>query len=549
MITMLAFSCYEDKGNYDYDYSVNDINVVMRSVYGTRMEAQTFTITPTIEQSRYTGTDNLSFAWFVSDNPNEKGTEFGTDDHINIVIDPAEANFRYNRFFRLYITDVLTGIEQMFFTELRIAKPYEGAWMILHHQEGISRIASLEYLGNDMVIDNDAYYSKTGHRLSGTGYSLGVFHAYSPKQGNSSLTAFFAFTSNPEESGMLAQDDNFRLVANTQRMFPVDLASFDPAKIYGCRRMIGGGVIASNGYVFQGANNSGAMGRAVLDNAAAEDSPDFYISHIAMVSQSYLLFDGLNNRFLQLYTRDNTTWVGWSGIPDMTRGRIERIRNTPLNNQSIDPNNIGSDKQMVYMGSGHYLGFNNTAPWQRYTMYAYAVNRDTPKSHIFVFHSRPMLTVGDNSDPAPFTEYYVIDTPAGVDGNTLMASSIEYNRILFYAIDNKIYRLDFALAESQPTLIWQHPDPGATPIALKFADDTSSNRDIGSNYPDAIFPLDRTLGIAYNMPDGSGELVVLVLNSAGRAEEGMHGGFPTVQRHTVSADGRKFGAIKDIVFI
>lgn len=62
--------------------------------------------------------------------------------------------------------------------------------------------------------------------------------------------------------------------------------------------------------------------------------------------------------------------------------------------------------------------------------------------------------------------------------------------------------------------------------------------DTFSDYGHSVF---RSLGIAFNLPNGKGEFVVLNLNSSGRVDK--NGTFPSEQVH------EGFGSIKDIMFI
>ena len=550
VVTLLALSCYEDKGNYDYNDDVNSLIVTIDRVYGSRKVASTFVIEPEVEQTHYKGTDNLRHSWWISHQELSKGEEVGTTPRLEIEIDPADPDFKYNYYIQYYITDTITGATRMFPTQLRIAMPYQGAWMVLHQQEDSPRLGSVEYVGDQTAIDNDAFYSETGNRLSGTGYSLGVMNGYNSNNrfGNNSVCMFYMFTSNPAESGFYAQDKGFQRLGNTTMMFPEDLPYFDASKVTACcRPQVSGGVIASNGEVFQGSVNAATMGRTELSPAAALDHTDYHITHATTASQVYLAFDGLHNRFFSVYTRENT-WRGvWTGAPDRRQmGKFEYIAKHPTNVQSINPDNIGDDKQMVYLGPGYFTGRAvEIAPWQCFAMYAFAVGRTIPRSYVFEFSSRAMLTPGGADEPAPFSNYFVIDTPPGVTGSTPMASSWAFNRILFYAIGNRIYKLDFAASGGVSTMIYQHPNPEAKIVSFKMA------RSIDDPYNtfNEMLPAARTLGAGFNLPDGSGELVVLILNTAGIAEEGMFGDFPTIQRYSTSTNGQKFGEIKDIAYI
>ena len=150
---------------------------------------------------------------------------------------------------------------------------------------------------------------------------------------------------------------------------------------------------------------------------------------------------------------------------------------------------------------------------------------------------------GSDEEYYPFTYYAAFPLPSGIEVNTPMASSCSFNRLLFYAVDNKIYRLDFG-AGGTSTLIYQHPDPTAKVEIMRFArKDVGSKRetdynDTFSDYGHSVF---RSLGIAFNLPFGKVEFVVLNLISSGRVDK--NGTFPSEQVH------EGFGSIKDIMFI
>ena len=120
-----------------------------------------------------------------------------------------------------------------------------------------------------------------------------------------------------------------------------------------------------------------------------------------------------------------------------------------------------------------------------------------------------------------------------------MTSSWEYNNILFYAVGNKIYKLDITTGNS--TLIYTHDDASAEIVQVKMAvegyTDASSNFSAASTFG---HPYARTLGAAVNTSDGKGELVILQLNSAGQIADDQK--FPSATVH------KGFGKITDIAF-
>ena len=133
---------------------------------------------------------------------------------------------------------------------------------------------------------------------------------------------------------------------------------------------------------------------------------------------------------------------------------------------------------------------------------------------------------------------FTFNTPAGVNENTPMTSSWEYNNILFYAVGNEIYKLDFSTG--QTTLIYSHPDDSAEFVDLKMGIEGYVTATGFSDYSLYGHPYSRCLGAALNTQSGEGELVVLQLNSVGKVDEDHK--FPSVQVH------KGFGKIKEIEF-
>ena len=172
--------------------------------------------------------------------------------------------------------------------------------------------------------------------------------------------------------------------------------------------------------------------------------------------------------------------------------------------------------------------------WQRYSAYAYSLGNDG-KSHVYVF--RYYNLTFDEGAPMPYR--FTFDTPAGITEDTPMASSWEYNNILFYAVGNEIFKLDFATG--QTTSIYTHPDAAATIVDLKMAVEGYVDVDeFNQGESQYGHPYSRCLGAAVNTSDGKGELVVLQLNSAGKVDSDKK--FPSTQVH------KGFGKIKEIAF-
>lgn len=538
ILSIFCFSsCYEDLGSYDYDETVNDLTIKLESVYGVRKMDTTFVIHPVITQTHRADNSNLRYVWTVNTESDQKrGDTLSREETLSMVVNTKVTDFKYIYYIRLYVTDTITGGQQMIPTIFEITKPYEAAWMVLHRQDGITKLGSIEYIGNKMVSESDAYFKERGEHLKGQPGSLGV-KVSAPMAsywGYGAASVLYCFTSDPEESGILRQDNGFELYGSIQKcIFPDHYAEFNTAnaKVSGCD---GGALAISNGRVFQG---SGYGPRMYGMFPAGEVTGTYQITHSASGPHTHMAFDAAGHRFLHCYTSANYYFESrWEFNPENEiQAKMELITKDPQNATGVDLDNIGEDKEMVYMGGGYQYGQAMIASWQRQAIYAFAKSKSTNKSYIFEFRCYPLTSRSDPDDSAPFSGFFTINTPAGVTTETPMASSSAFNRLLFYAVDNRIYRLDFGSINGSSTLIYQHPNAAKTVrmIMAREGDQTTVKMVNG-------YPANRTLGVVFEMSDGSNnEVVILNLNNAGTLDsDGIR----------IQGDG-VFGKIKDINFI
>ena len=171
---LLFVSCYDDKGNYDYE-DINTVAVELDELYSVRLDKDTtLTIVPRLSQLLQKDDENLSYVWLYSTiNHNFYGLAdregFDTvsiEPSLRFHIDPEEKNLKYEHFFRLNVFDKVTGIEYPVNTTIKLIKPYDGTWMVLHSKNGQTELGSIEYIGADIVVNEDAYYKESGKRLT-----------------------------------------------------------------------------------------------------------------------------------------------------------------------------------------------------------------------------------------------------------------------------------------------------------------------------------------------------------------------------------------------
>jgi hypothetical protein len=521
----LVAACYEDKGNYSYDESVNVVSVNIGKAYIEYLKDTTYVIRPEITQSIAGDKSNLRFTWRAStfndrelSNPTA-GDTLSRADTVAFRVNPDDADITFAYWLHFYVRDTITDTEVMFPLTFNLMRPYETAWMVLHREGSTTRLGSVVYKGDEMIVTPDAYFKERGEHLRGNPVSLGVACMIVDSYWKLNvLAALYVFTDDPAESGLLAQNKRFSLFGNMERIiYGPDYVAWNPAKATTVAGGYLGAIIVNDGKTYQGSYWGPRM--YAIEPASTVTGP-YYISHIGSGSYTKIAFDKIGRRFFyeggggnRMYYVDDTPGSEWSWVNSASERKD--VWNTIPATYSLgyDLNDVGADKEMVYIGPGA-------------STQIYALMNSTAKEESYVYN---------------FSSYYslvavdTITTPAGLTTETPCASSYDYNKILFYAVGNQIYRLDFATNQSH--LVWTHPDGGARITTLQIARGESS----GTRYASYGHSRQRTLGVVVELPGEQGELVVLQLNTAGAVD--VDGTYPAVQRH------EGFGTISDIVFI
>ncbi|MCL2560710.1 MAG: PKD-like family lipoprotein [Rikenellaceae bacterium] len=537
--TVFAGGCYEDLGNYTYR-DINEVIVKVERQYAVRRADMEYVIRPQLIQSMALDTTNLSFEWYWNTSSDQiRGTLISTRDTVAVRINPAAVPFHFNHYFRFYVKDNITGAQYMFPVHLRVIKPYEGSWMVLHEgSDGLARLGAVEYIGDEIQIEPNAYFRETGRNFTGRPVRLGVatyFMAYlAPAYSPTCL--FFCFTDNPAESGPLKADAYFEQYDTPLRfIFPEHLASFDPADIQYVGGEGRGRLMVSGGELFQGSMYDTKMYRV---SPAVDFTGNYNITHGTCSGWTQLAFDSYGKRFVHFYN-SNSANANWSNFQPATENAATfgRIRLTENSVQDVDPNSLPADQEIVFIGTGYHYGPSMVANQARHAIYGLTVSEAIGRLYFYEFHGYSLYNSGDPNDP-PFAFYNDIANTMGINTATPVASSSAYNRLLFYGNGNTVYRLDMGTEQGAVATVYEHPNPAARVVAIKAARDQMNGAGVNyttvyANYGHAVT---RSFAVAYEMPDGSGELVVLNLNTAGRREsvqEGLTG----------------FGRITDIVFI
>lgn len=534
ILGLLVASCYDDKGNYTYQ-EVNTLDVSLNKVYSVRLDKDTtVTIIPQLSQSLQENEDNLEYTWLHSTTNHNfyghgKFDTVGLEKNLNFHIDPEAKNLAYAHYFRLNVYDRITDIEYPVNTTIELIKPYVGSWMILHRKNGQTELGSVEYIGGDIVVQEDAYYEETGKRFTGKPQALMSYTTSCKYYGTGSgWNMFTVITDDPVESGVYCQWKHFEKKDSLTRMVaPLAQNSFDFQHV---TLADGDGtasaLLLSGGMLYQ----SPRAGK--IYEPAADLEGEVNITLASKISNNALLYDEAGHRFAFYYNTSDGLGVKkydplYFSESEENTNLIKAIPTRDGNVSAVNPNKLPEDQKVLYLGTGYQYA----SAWT--SVYAYALAKNDTRCFVYEFNPRGF----NYSDNASFNGYYTINIPQGLDESAVFASTPPYSGLLFYASGNTVYRLDFKQAGGKATAIYTHA--GGKAVKMKFAKRYLSS----SNAFDAYeFDVQYSLGIGFDMGNGKGDFVILNLSSTGSVG-GDSEHYPAKQVYT------DFGEITDFVFI
>lgn len=534
ILGLLVASCYDDKGNYTYQ-EVNTLDVSLNKVYSVRLDKDTtVTIIPQLSQSLQENEDNLEYTWLHSTTNHNfyghgKFDTVGLEKNLNFHIDPEAKNLAYAHYFRLNVYDRITDIEYPVNTTIELIKPYVGSWMILHRKNGQTELGSVEYIGGDIVVQEDAYYEETGKRFTGKPQALMSYTTSCKYYGTGSgWNMFTVITDDPVESGVYCQWKHFEKKDSLTRMVaPLAQNSFDFQHI---TLADGDGtasaLLLSGGMLYQ----SPRAGK--IYEPAADLEGEVNITLASKISNNALLYDEAGHRFAFYYNTSDGLGVKkydplYFSESEENTNLIKAIPTRDGNVSAVNPNKLPEDQKVLYLGTGYQYA----SAWT--SVYAYALAKNDTRCFVYEFNPRGF----NYSDNASFNGYYTINIPQGLDESAVFASTPPYSGLLFYASGNTVYRLDFKQAGGKATAIYTHA--GGKAVKMKFAKRYLSSSNAFEAYE---FDVQYSLGIGFDMGNGKGDFVILNLSSTGSVG-GDSEHYPAKQVYT------DFGEITDFVFI
>jgi len=534
ILGLLVASCYDDKGNYTYQ-EVNTLDVSLNKVYSVRLDKDTtVTIIPQLSQSLQENEDNLEYTWLHSTTNHNfyghgKFDTVGLEQNLNFHIDPEAKNLAYAHYFRLNVYDRITDIEYPVNTTIELIKPYVGSWMILHRKNGQTELGSVEYIGGDIVVQEDAYYEETGKRFTGKPQALMSYTTSCKYYGTGSgWNMFTVITDDPAEAGVYCQWKHFEKKDSLIRMVaPLAQSSFDFQHV-----TLADGDGAASALLLSGGMLYQSPRAGKIYKPAADLEGEVNITLASKISNNALLYDEAGHRFAFYYNTSDGLGVKkydplYFSESEENTNLIKAIPTRDGNVSAVNPNKLPEDQKVLYLGTGYQYA----SAWT--SVYAYALAKNDTRCFVYEFNPRGF----NYSDNASFNGYYTINIPQGLDESAVFASTPPYSGLLFYASGNTVYRLDFKQAGGKATAIYTHA--GGKAVKMKFAKRYLSSSNAFDTYE---FDVQYSLGIGFDMGNGKGDFVILNLSPTGSVG-GDSEHYPAKQVYT------DFGEITDFVFI
>lgn len=515
VVALSLYSCYEDKGNYNYG-DTNEIVIKLKNSYLAESTNTTVEIAPEITQTIREDNGNLTYTWYLLDElGNEIVDTLSCDEKLIVEInrDNEGENFSFSRKMRLAVLDNVTGLVHNKNFSVDVNRPYFNCWTILHKKNGVTKLATVEYKNGDTFFDEDAYFTLTGNNLIGEPLKLACFESLRvlyykfDTYNNAIRNGFSILTSDRAESGIYCQWDNFKQKDNFNSMiFGGHTADFDLSKIvfYG-----GSGdntCCVSGGKLFQ-SPVGGKFYRAPIDTQL---EGDIDISKISIDGFCVVMYDKAGKRFM-MFNDENASKIFDSKIFDEATENKSIIKPLPTHlNNAFDSNKI-EDEEILYIGHGY--GAKNSSG----TLYAIGYNAGS--LNIYEMNNyQPMMgtPIYPETTVRPCcVSKKTVAIPDGFTKESIIETSRGYSNMFFYTAGNTICRFDFST--NSKTVIYTHSGAIAA-TNFKFAKRQYTYLDddvaIGDNYTNW-----QKMGIVFKMADGTSEFVALHIDNTGKVDK------------------------------
>ena len=540
----LFTACYEDKGNYTYNFdSMNSIDTLIFTPATVEMlTGQTIEFTQPLTESEthkrievqvpqtlQSGLDQLDFTWIRS---YQKGKETISDTvktkgYLDVEL-PVGKTTRFN--VRLQVYDRTTGLSRYQNFAVATRPIYKNSLFFLHGKPGSVLLGNVEKVGAVTNVRSDAYklIYKDEKNPFVDAYKL-MFHYGLVAEGRDFVKKynFIVFSS----KGVVKTYDPFgmtpRLTAYKDFVVPMSAqGTFLPDKI----GMEGDPSNQSDFYYMLGKDGRFLTARTIpaFKTPATEGSvANYNVTACAISANNFVFWDARNNRFL--YVNKDDGYGIWAE---------QQAYQSQLNNPVLDAHVdfSGLKAALSPVGKKAVYGFiQYRENYDKATPYFIFRDKDAPNYYLYQLTSTAAESDKDNGGSSDEPAYTI--KAKKLEGFTpSILATVMYNtwfstNYVFYADGGDVVR--YNTNNGDKTVLYSAP-AGYTITCMKFRseDNFLYSADLG-----------RYLTIGLNKGD-NGAIAEIKLNTASDVDES----FATLF-YDADNDGRKLGNILDFQFV
>lgn len=561
--TLLLASCYEDKGNYDYNFdSLNEVDIQnvsytpeaydgmsgkMIEIQMPMTENKVQRVEAKLQQTLSDNYGNLDFSWFTAYTETERDPKTGKNVnktirdtlHTNGYVDldfPANTDRNYS--VMLQVKDKTTDLDYYARLNVKTRMLFKNSLFFLHQKGNETFLGNVEKIGSKLESRSNAYktaFPNATDNVFSKAVKLG-FTSYYPSPAVCALMVFNSdgrgYSYNTlkgfERNDLSLVPSNSSFVASKL----VSVGSSSTGNKFNC-------LLSRDGQYYIGKMAPYFMVPAKNAYDETLNPGDYQVTAATVTSENYLLWDAKNDRFIY---QSNGDYVPW----DMSQ--VEGTGSSmAVNDAHVDFSSLGTmtpvGKQAVYgFISSHQEFFEDAKPQFIFkdaqdNFYLYEL---TPTNSGKGDKAKAMGL--DNEDEGGSSDAaYTITGKRLTDfrpGSNL--SSITYNpwfstNYIFYAKDDQVIRHN--LSNGDEEVIYTAP-VGYTVSVIKFRTyDSESNTSSSCNFGD----LGLYLSIGMNKGE-NGAVAEIKLTPAADVDES----------YSIfcdkDAEGNAFGRILDVQF-
>lgn len=516
-IVLLA-GCYSDKGNYDYRFDdLNSFETTFSPTPYLSLDYNVFEfakpmagdvtkqIKVTTKQTKFDNEDNLEYEWYL---PVSGGYDtVRTKGYYDVELKSGK-DVNYTMLLKIYDTSTTLSTHYAIRVATRLA--YKNSWFVLHGNAGERKVGNVENYSDTPSILSDSYAEIYGTNpfSDATGIFYDAYQWGSKEYINSELMTVvdskgamnayrpFGFLPRTNETVMLPSGGDYtcrKLIYHTVSDSFVVMVSTEGEALFG---------FGLNLLFEPGTELSDSDKELHLD-------PSTYTVSDAVISDGgmTLLWDTKCNRMLFYNIRDNQ-YQGY-GHSRATTHMTAPMRDAGIDYSVLAEDERPQDKTLRYMYTipnimeGYALFSDQSGQLHHYTIKLPSSKDKAIKRYV----ARADGKEGSVEELCSITSQSMQGSLKVNDRSVMLASPV-FSKMIFYSVDNKLYRFD--LQSQSNSLVYTAPE-GSVITHIKWR----VPEELSYFWKDAI----RYMGIALDMGNGKGALTEIKFTVAGDVDD------------------------------